>query len=101
MKTVTGDTLKIPASLQTNIAQVMVSVREAEGLPLCEQQMIFAGKRVTDDVTQTLEELKAGDGSTLHLVIGACFATGFLQSDWSPSMTILQVSNRVRGMLSS
>ena len=49
------------------IAQIMVSVFEAEGISLCEQQRLFTGHRVTSDVTQTLAELGIQEGSTVDV----------------------------------
>ncbi|KAL0215403.1 hypothetical protein P9112_007587 [Eukaryota sp. TZLM1-RC] len=64
---VTGKTLKLNVRASDTVEHVKVFVQEHEGIPPCEQRLIFAGKQL--EAKRTLRDCNIHSESTLHLVL--------------------------------
>ena len=61
-----GKTMTLEVRGETTVRAVKRQIKEAQGLPMGFQRLIWAGKQLGDE--QTLQQLGVGKESTLHLV---------------------------------
>lgn len=67
VKTLTGKKFPLVVTKTDTIQDIMVKIREEDGIPLDQQRLIFGGKQLDHELT--LFDYNISDGSTLHLVL--------------------------------
>eukprot|EP00698_Gefionella_okellyi_P003512 TRINITY_DN1330_c0_g1_i3.p1 TRINITY_DN1330_c0_g1~~TRINITY_DN1330_c0_g1_i3.p1 ORF type:complete len:391 (+),score=84.17 TRINITY_DN1330_c0_g1_i3:163-1335(+) len=67
VKTLTGKSLHFFVRGSDTVAQLQVNIQGAEGIPLDQQRLIFAGKQLDDE--RLLSDYGVLDGATVHLVL--------------------------------
>lgn len=67
VKTLIGRTIIVPCGAADSVLTLKSVVEEMEGIPIREQRLICAGKKMEN--TQSLADYNIVDGSTLHIVL--------------------------------
>ena len=67
VKSLTGETIVFMVYGNTTVEEVKEMMQEAQGIPIDQQRMIFAGKQLEDD--RTLADYNIGHNDVLHLVL--------------------------------
>merc|ERR1711937_742177 len=67
VKTQVGRTIITPAEGEETVRSLKRRIEDTEGIPECEQRLVFAGKQLEN--SRTLSESHVGEESTLQLVL--------------------------------